>query len=87
VSRAAEIRGRFDLFGNLFQGFGEPDSAALGLFPDRFGKPPANVYRGNAFDRCTQVFVESDKGLWKAADSGNNTIVPYRAAAEARRTP
>jgi len=60
---------------NLFQGFDEPDSAALGLYTDRFGKPLSNVYRGNTFDRCTQVFAESEKGLWRAAETGENTIV------------
>ena len=80
VKQAAEIRGRFDLLRNRFQGFDEPDSAALGLYADRFGKPLSNVYRNNTFDGCTKVFSESEKGLWAAADTGENTVLSGGAA-------
>jgi hypothetical protein len=84
VKQAVEIRGRFDLVGNRIYGFDEADSAALGLYPDRFGKPMANVYRGNTLERCTQVYAESEKGLWKAAQSGENVIFPSGSGAEVR---
>jgi hypothetical protein len=75
VKQAVEVRGRFSLLDNRFFGFDEPGSAALALYPDRFGKPLRNLYRGNLFQRCAAVMAESEQGLWNAALSGGNQFV------------
>ncbi len=75
VKQAIAVRGRFSLKENHVQGFDEPDSAALGLYPDQFGEPVRNVYRRNTFDGCSRMFVESEKALWEAADTGENSII------------
>ena len=79
VKQAIEVRGRFNLIGNQIHGFDEPDSAALGLYPDRFGKQLRNSYRSNSFDGCTRVFADAEKELWDAADTGENSAAPAAA--------
>jgi hypothetical protein len=81
VKQAIVVHGRFNLMGNQIHGFDEPGSAALGLYPDRFGKPVRNIYRRNTFDRCASVFADADKKLWDSADTAENTILPCRSAA------
>ena len=61
------VKGRFDLIGNTFGGFDEAGSVVLGLYPDRFGQAPPNLYRGNIFAGCTNAVGESMKQLWDAA--------------------
>jgi hypothetical protein len=87
VKQAVEVRGRFDLVENQFHGFDEPDSAALGLYPDRFGRQLRNAYRRNTFGQCANVFAESEEGLWKAADIGETAVVPGATAAGVQRSP
>ena len=75
VKQAVEVRGRWQLIGNQFYGFDEAGSTALALFPDRFGKPPANLYRSNIFERCAEVLRESQAGLWQAATTEGNLFL------------
>ena len=66
VKEALAVRGRFDLLDNAFDGFDEPDAVVLGLYLDRLGQPPANLYRKNTFSRCGTVIAEQQPGLWEA---------------------
>lgn len=75
VKAAVTVRGRFRLSGNTFCGFDEPGSAALALYPDRFGKQPPNLYLRNVFDRCAAAVAESEKGLWEAASKSGNLFL------------
>ncbi len=52
VTEALTVKGRFDLLDNVFSGFDEPGSVALGIYPDRFGEPLQNLERGNTFTDC-----------------------------------
>jgi hypothetical protein len=74
VKQAVDVQGRFTLIGNHISGFDEPGSAALGISPDRFGKPCRSLYRNNIFDGCSSVVTETQKGLWEAADRDGNTV-------------
>ncbi len=67
VREAVVVKGLFQLLGNQINGFDEPNSVGLSLYPDRFGKPMANVIRGNTIEHCTAPVGESEKGLWEAA--------------------
>jgi hypothetical protein len=80
VERAVLVRGRFDLVDNHFLGFDEPGCAVLELGPGRFGKPPANLYRGNVFERCTAALAEGGEPCWNAAHVDGNV---YRACGRA----
>lgn len=71
VKEAATIKGQFQVVGNLFQGFDEPGSVALGLYLDRQGQPPTGFYRNNQFSDCKQVVAEEQKGIWEKA-AGND---------------
>ncbi|MDZ7615506.1 MAG: hypothetical protein U1E05_00790 [Patescibacteria group bacterium] len=75
VSQAIELHGRFALMGNVVVGFDEPESAALSLHPDRFGRLVRGLFHENMFERCGQVMRESQEGLWKAADTRGNLFV------------
>ncbi len=66
VTEALAVRGRFDLLDNAFDGFSEPKSVVLGLYLDRLGQPPANLYRGNTFSQCGTLVAEQQPGLWQA---------------------
>ncbi len=74
VKQAVEVRGRFDLLGNRFEGFSEPGSAALALFRDRLGTAPRNRYAGNVFLGCGQP-VKAEPDLWDDAAAAANTVV------------
>ena len=50
-------------------------SAALGISPDRFGKPCRSLYRNNIFEGCSSLVTETQKGLWDAADRDDNIVV------------
>jgi hypothetical protein len=75
VKEAVQVRGRFNLVGNQFFGFDEPGSAALGLCPDRFGRPLPNLYRGNLFDHCADVVRKSEQKFWNAAQTADNVFM------------
>jgi hypothetical protein len=75
VKAALELRGRFHLTGNCVSGFDEAGSAALGLYPDRFGRPLQNLCRNNTFERCSSVVSESEKGLWDALVTSDNSFL------------
>jgi hypothetical protein len=75
VREAVEVRGRWKLVGNRFQGFDEPAGAVLALYPDRLGRPLANVYRDNIFEQCRLPVREGRDGLWKAAVTGGNLFL------------
>jgi len=74
IKQALSLSGRVELTGNLFSGFEEPGSATLALQPDRFGKPVANVMRGNLFDHCGTPVTESARGLWQACQAEGNSF-------------
>ncbi|MBM4085150.1 MAG: hypothetical protein FJ272_10210, partial [Planctomycetes bacterium] len=74
VKTAVAIRGQFKIAGNQFAGFDEPDSVALMLHPDPFGKTPRFVCRDNVFDRCPTPIGEGAEGVWKAAIKGGNVF-------------
>lgn len=75
VKVAVELRGRFDLVGNQISGFDEEDAAALALWPDRFGKPCGNLYRGNVIQRCFRAVAENAPGLWAASTAEGNEFI------------
>jgi hypothetical protein len=54
VTAAVELRGRFNLVGNLFSGFDEKDSAAVIRYADAQGRAAASICRDNRFERCVQ---------------------------------
>ncbi len=72
---AVELRGRFDLVGNHISGFDEKDATALALWPDRFGKPCGNLYRGNVIQRCFRAVAENAPGLWAASTAEGNEFI------------
>lgn len=72
VDAAVIISGRFTLIGNCVSGFDEPDSSALLLNPDRFGKVCPNVIRDDIFRRCARVVNEDQQGAWKASHTDGN---------------
>lgn len=67
VTAAIELHGDFDLIGNHISNFDEPDSAALGLYPDRAGRDLHPLIRDNVFERCTRVVGAGAEDLWPAA--------------------
>jgi hypothetical protein len=75
VKQAVQLRGRFAVVGNQISGFDEPDSAALGLYPDRLGKPLDILVRGNIFQHCTFVAAERQPELWNAAHVVDNEFL------------
>ena len=75
VKVAVELRGRFDLAGNQISGFDEEDATALALWPDRFGKPCGNLYRGNVIQRCFRAVAENAPGLWAASTAEGNEFI------------
>ncbi len=72
---AVELRGRFDLVGNHISGFDEKDATALALWPDRFGKPCGNLYRGNVIQRCFRAVAENAPGLWAVSTAEGNEFI------------
>jgi len=82
VQHAVVVSGRFNLIGNHISGFDEPDSAALLLRPDRFGKTCPNLCRNNIFERCSAAVKESREGLWKAATTDGNFFIECGSAPE-----
>jgi hypothetical protein len=68
VAEALTLRGRFDLLGNTFDGFNEPKAVALGLYLDRLGQAPSNLYRGNVFTDCGTIVAEQQPGLWEGGN-------------------
>ena len=66
VKEALAVKGRFDLLDNIFEGFDQAETVVLGLYPDRQGKAPANLYRGNVFRQCGTVVSDEQKELWEA---------------------
>ncbi len=72
VKVAMEIHGLFKIAGNQFCGFNEPDSVALMLHPDAFGKPLRLLCRDNVFTGCATPIAERTAGLWKACHATGN---------------
>jgi len=75
TKEAVIVKGAYDLIGNHFSGFGEEGSAALSLYPDRFGKPLALLVRDNIFETCANPVAESVKGLWDACRAEGNVFL------------
>jgi hypothetical protein len=74
VEVAVSIRGLFRVQGNQFAGFDGPQSVALMLHPDPFGKVPRFICRDNVFDRCAKPVGEGAAGVWDAAIKGGNVF-------------
>ena len=74
VDVAVSIRGVFSVTGNRFTGFDGPESVALLLQPDPFGKVPRFICRNNVFDQCTTPVGEGAAGVWNAAIKGGNVF-------------
>ncbi|MCE5240023.1 hypothetical protein LLH23_16300 [bacterium] len=74
AKEAVAVRGAFDLTGNHFSGFTDEGSAALSLYPDRFGKPLPLQVRDNIFETCGNPVAESVKGLWDACRAEGNVF-------------
>ena len=72
VKQAVQVKGRFQFLGNHFSGFDEAGSAALGLYLDRFGQPPASLYCDNTFSRCANMVGAEQPAVWDAATEQNN---------------
>jgi hypothetical protein len=68
------IRGTFSITGNHFAGFDGPNSVALLLKGDQFGKASRLVCRDNVFDQCTKPIGEGMPGVWKAAIKSGNVF-------------
>jgi hypothetical protein len=79
VKEAISIKGRYALQGNQLTGFDEAGSVALGLYPDRLGKAPSNLYENNIFQRCDVPVQEAQAGLWTAARGGGNSFLECNA--------
>ena len=75
VEGAVIVSGRFKLLGNCITGFNEPDSSALVLNPDRFGKVCPNMIRDNLFQKCSRVVKENQPGTWKASHTDGNLYI------------
>lgn len=75
VKAAIELRGVFNLVGNHVSGFDGQNSAALALWPDRFGKPCHSVYRSNTIERCSIAVSEAVPGLWAASSTEANEFL------------
>ena len=75
VKQAIEVHGAFQFIGNHIVGFDEPGSAALGIYPDPLGQACASAYRGNTFERCAKVAMQSRDGLWDAAMKAENVTI------------
>jgi len=78
VRQALDIRGRFNVIGNLFSDFDETGSVVLALHPDRFGKALPNVIGDNIFENCSGPVAESQKGLWNACSVSGNLFAGRR---------
>jgi hypothetical protein len=74
VEVAVSVRGVFSLTGNRFVGFDGPNSTALLLQGDQFGKASRSVCRDNVFDQCTKPVGEGIPGVWDAAIKGGNVF-------------
>ena len=72
VEVAVSVRGVVSLTGNRFVGFDGPNSTALLLKGDQFGKTPRFVFRDNLFDQCTKPIGEGVAGAWEAAIKSGN---------------
>ena len=79
VRTAVEIRGQFALQDNRIGGFDEPDCAALGLYPDRVGRPLPVLLWGNQIRGCSRVVTEAQPGLWAATQRRDNLFTDCRA--------
>lgn len=75
TKEAVTVSGRVNLLDNTFSGFTAKDQPALALYPDRFGKPLANLCEGNVFDNCLLPVSENVAGLWDAYRGGGNVFV------------
>lgn len=75
VKEAVVVRGAFRLVRNQVQGFDEPASAALSLYPDAIGRVCHSTYEGNIVQRCALGMAESQDGLWKAAMTAGNLFL------------
>jgi hypothetical protein len=75
VKQAIEVRGRFNFIGNDIAGFDEKESGALALYADPLGMVAQNLYRRNIFERCANVVMESQKGLWHTDRACGNVFV------------
>jgi hypothetical protein len=75
VKQAVEIRGQWKLIGNCLCDFNETDSAAMSLYLDRLGNPPANLYQNNVFERCNRTVRENQAALWQAATIAGNQFI------------
>ncbi|NLX96687.1 MAG: hypothetical protein GXY83_10970 [Rhodopirellula sp.] len=71
---AVSIRGAVGITHNHFAGFDGPDSVALMLHVDPFGKVPRLICRDNVFEQCTNAVAEGAAGVWAAADKGGNVF-------------
>ncbi len=78
VRQALDIRGRFNVIGNLFSDFDETGSVVLALHPDRLGKALPNVIGDNIFENCSGPVAESQKGLWDACSVSGNVFAGRR---------
>ena len=74
VKVAVSIRGGVGVTRNRFAGFDGPDSVALMLRLDPFGKAPRVVCRDNVFEQCTQPVGEDAPGTWAAVIKGGNVF-------------
>ncbi|MCK9412506.1 MAG: hypothetical protein M0Q53_09415, partial [Prolixibacteraceae bacterium] len=74
VEVAVSVRGVVSLTGNRFVGFDGPNSTALLLKGDQFGKTPRFVCRDNIFDQCTKPIGEGAAGVRDAAIKGGNVF-------------
>ncbi|MEO6809003.1 MAG: right-handed parallel beta-helix repeat-containing protein [Isosphaeraceae bacterium] len=83
VKAAVEIRGRFNLIGNQFNGFDEKEAATLSIWPDRFDKPSRSMYRNNILEQCSNAVAESAPGLWAAAITKDNEFIDCEGVPEA----
>ena len=82
VKQAIEVHGTFKLIGNQIIGFDEKGSAALAIHPDPLGRACPNLYRGNVFERCSNVVAESKRGLWQASTTDGNLFIDCGSAPE-----
>lgn len=75
VKQAMDVRGRCQFIGNHVSGFDEKGASALWLVADPLGRVAQSVYRDNVFQRCFQLFTETQPGLWPTAEEARNTVI------------